>query len=223
VAMEPPGAPGEDELRERKLEALRSVRELRPADAASRTRRARYTAGRLADDPDGLGRKVSAYADEDGVDPARGTETFAEVVLEVESERWGGARFVLRAGKALARRRKGIVVHFRSGGGPAAETPEPAQILWIGIDGPDDIALSLTGTAAGPPARPHPVELIGEPPPSELPPYAHVLLDFLGGGNNLSVGGDEAEEAWRIVTPVLQAWGDSLVPLLEYRAGSRGP
>jgi glucose-6-phosphate 1-dehydrogenase len=223
AAMEPPGAPGEDEFRDRKLEALRSVRELRPTDAASWTRRARYTAGRLARDPDGGGRTVPAYADEDGVDPARGTETFAEVVLEVESERWAGTRFVLRAGKALARRRKGIVVHFRSGGAAATEMPEPTEILWIGIDGPDDIALSLTGRAAGPPARPHRLELIGAPPPSELPPYAHVLLDLLGGGNSLSVSGDEAEEAWRIVTPVLQAWADGVVPLLEYPAGSRGP
>jgi glucose-6-phosphate 1-dehydrogenase len=221
VAMEPPGELGE--FQDRKLEVFRSVRELRSADAASRTRRARYTAGRLAHDPDGGGRTVPAYADEDGVDPARGTETFAEVVLEVESERWAGTRFVLRAGKALARRRKGIAVHFRSGGGPAAETPEPAEILWIGIDGPNDIVLSLTGRASGPPARPRRLELIGEPPPSELPPYAHVLLDLLAGGNRLSVGGDEAEEAWRIVTPVLQAWADGLVPLLEYPAGSRGP
>jgi glucose-6-phosphate 1-dehydrogenase len=108
------------------------------------------------------------------------------------------------------------------GRGPAAETLEPAGILGIGIDGPDDIALSLTGRAAGPPARPHRLELIGEPPPSELSPYAHVLLDLLGGGNSLSVGGDEAEEAWRTVTPVLQA-DDGLVALLEYPAGSRGP
>ncbi|HEX2111573.1 MAG TPA: hypothetical protein VHF67_08465 [Gaiellaceae bacterium] len=132
--MEPPGALGEDEFRNRKLEALRSVRELRPADAASTTRGARYTAGRLARDPDGGGRTVPAYADEDGVDPARGTETFAE--LEVESERWTGTRFVLRAGKALARRRKGIVVHFRSGGARRPRRSSPPGSWGSGLTAP---------------------------------------------------------------------------------------
>jgi glucose-6-phosphate 1-dehydrogenase len=51
--------------------------------------------------------------EEDGVDPQRNTETFAKVVLELESWRWTGTRFVLRTGKALARRRKEAVVRFR--------------------------------------------------------------------------------------------------------------
>ena len=106
VAMEPPANLGERELRDRKVAALRSVRPLEDAEIAARTRRARYTAGRVED------RAVPAYAEEAGVDPARGTETFAEVVLELDNERWAGTRFVLRAGKAMRRRRKGVLVHF---------------------------------------------------------------------------------------------------------------
>jgi glucose-6-phosphate 1-dehydrogenase len=156
---------------------------------------------------------VPAYADEDGVDPERGTETFAELTLELDVERWRGTTFVLRTGKALHTRRKGVAVRFRDGDG------EPNG-LWIGVDGPDDIALRLSGGAAG---RPEPVELRGEPPAAELPAYANVLLDVLSGGSALSVGADEAEWAWRVVTPVLEAWRQGSVPLEEYSAGSDGP
>jgi glucose-6-phosphate 1-dehydrogenase len=50
-----------------------------------------------------------------------------------------------------------------------------------------------------------------------------LLLDVLNGNAALSIRGDEAEEAWRVVAPVLSAWSKDLVPLLEYPAGSEGP
>jgi glucose-6-phosphate 1-dehydrogenase len=194
----------ERELRDRKVDVLRSVHPLT-------SRRARYGAGRLSDT---TGTSVPAYAEEDGVDPVRGTETFAELTLELEAERWRGTRFVLRAGKALSSRRKGVVVRFRTSDERAANE------LWIGIDGPSDIVLRLTGGAYG---RSVPVELQGEPPDTELPAYAHVLLDVVNGGSTLSVRADEAEWAWRAVTPVLEAWRANRVPLEEYPAGSDGP
>jgi len=175
---------------ERKPDVLRAVR-------VAGSRRARYTAGTLAD-----GREVPSYADEDGVDASRGTETFAEVALQVETPRWAGTRFVLRAGKALDRRRKLVLLRFRGGGE-----------LEVGIDGPEDLVLRLAG----------PLELRASAPGDGLPPYAHVLLDVLGGTSVLAVGGDEAEQAWRVVMPVLEAWERGGVPLEEYAAGSAGP
>jgi glucose-6-phosphate 1-dehydrogenase len=207
VAMEPPATPEESELRDRKVEVLRSVRPLT-------SRRARYDAGRLSETGGASGASVPAYADEDGVDPARSTETFAELTAELETERWRGTPFILRGGKALRRRQKGVVIRFRSSEGKAANE------LWIGIDGPSDIVLRLTGDAAG---RPAPVDLRGEPPTAHLPAYAQVLLDVLTGGSTLSVRADEAEQAWRVVTPVLEAWRANRVPLEEYPAGSDGP
>jgi glucose-6-phosphate 1-dehydrogenase len=201
VAMESANADG---LRDRKVDVLRSARPLT-------SRRARYGAGRLSDT---RGASVPAYAEEDGVDPARGTETFVELTLELEAERWRGTPFVLRGGKALRRDRKGVSIRFRSSDANAANE------LWIGIDGPSDICLRLTGGAFG---RPMPVELHGEPPAADLLAYARVLLDVLTGGRMLSVRGDEAEWAWRVVTPVLEAWRANRVPLEEYPAGSDGP
>ena len=213
IAMEPPtGAAGRG-LRDRRADALRAVRSLPPELMTSLTRRARYTAGRIGD------RAIPAYAEEEGVDPGRRTETFAEVALEVGTERWAGTPFVLRAGKALARRRKEAVIRFRMDERP----PEGGNELRIGLDGPVDLALQLTGSEPGTPPRPVPLTLTGPPPPSDLPAYGRVLLDVLEGGSALSVRGDEAELAWRVVTPVLEAWAADAVPLEEYAAGSSGP
>jgi glucose-6-phosphate 1-dehydrogenase len=192
VGLEPPA--GDAGVPERKLDALASARIMG-------SRRARYTAGTLAD-----GREVPAYAHEEGVDPARCTETFAEVSLELELPRWAGTRFLLRAGKALAGRRKLVRLRFRDGGE-----------LELGIDGPEDVVLRLPRTAAGP------LELRAPAPADVLPPYADVLVDLLGGTSVLSVGADEAEQAWRVVAPVIAAWEAGEVPLEEYPAGSDGP
>jgi glucose-6-phosphate 1-dehydrogenase len=208
IAMEPPSDLEAHELQDRKLEALRSVRPLTAAAVTQRTRRARYTGGRLA-----TGEEVPSYAEEDGVDPARGTETYAEVALELDSRRWAGTRFLLRAGKGLSARRKMAIVRFR----PVGET---ASELRIGVDGPDGLSLQLTGGAPDSPTR---LRLSATPPGLELPAYGRVLLDVLSGGSTLSVGGEEAEEAWRIVTPVLDSWAENAVPLEEYPAGSPGP
>ena len=218
VAMEPPANLDQRTLRDHKVEALRAIRTLRPDEVAAHTRRARYTSGRIAE------RNIPAYVDEEGVDPDRGTETFAEVALELDAERWAGTRFLLRGGKALGQRRKGVVIRFR----PVAELPgglgetSPTE-LWIGIDGPNEIKLELIGAAPGPPLQQSRVELTAPAPSTELPAYARVLLDVLGGDGALSVRGDEAEEAWRVMTPVLEGWAANRAPLEEYPAGSDGP
>jgi len=61
------------------------------------------------------------------------------------------------------------------------------------------------------------------PKDGELAAYTRVLTDVLTGGSSLSVSGQESEQAWRIVEPVLDAWANGAAPLLEYPAGSAGP
>lgn len=218
-----------DELRRCKLELLRSVRELSVASVVRATRRARYTAGQLADAGGADGRQVPDYVAEDGVDLERNAETFAEVVLAVDNERWAGTRFRLRAGKALSARRKGILVHLRPSSrrqfplNPAADDLTDGDRLWIGIDGPNELSLSLNALSPEGSADLTTLTLTGPPPNASLSPYAHVLLNLLQGKSNLSVGSQGAEQAWRILTPVRAAWDQNLVPMEEYRAGSAGP
>jgi len=229
AAMEPPESLGARDLQDRKVELLNAVRLFTREDVISRTRRARYATGTLADTGGADGRQVPDYVDEDGVDPARETETFAEVVLAIDNDRWTGTRFVLRTGKALAERRKEVVVHFRPDSGPPFRperdegTGVTPDVLRVGVDGPVDIVLRLNGTARASPEELTSLTLASSPVTSSLSPYGWVLLDVLNGGSRRSVRGDEAEAAWRVVTPILEGWAAGDVPMDEYPAGSGGP
>jgi glucose-6-phosphate 1-dehydrogenase len=217
VAMEPPISLGERDLRDRKLDVLRSIRPLAGDEVARRTRRARYGPGRIG------GRDVPAYADEDGVDPGQHTETFAELELRVDNWRWPDTIFRLRTGKALARDRKEVAVHFRPVPhlpfGPAGQAAP--NLLRFGLE-PEDLTLELTGIGADAQTL-APLTLAASLNPPELPAYGRLLEAVLAGDAALSIRGDEAEEAWRVVAPVLSAWAKDVVPLAEYPAGSDGP
>ncbi|WP_329253977.1 glucose-6-phosphate dehydrogenase [Actinoallomurus sp. NBC_01490] len=217
VAMEPPISLDERELRDRKVDVLRSVRPLTEKDAVRRTRRARYKAGRIGDRP------VPAYTDEEGVDPGHHTETFAEVELELDSPRWSGTVFRLRSGKALGHDRKEVAVRFR----PVPHLPfghsgeARPDVLRFGLE-PEGLAMDLMGIGSRAQTL-VPLTLTARMDPPDLPAYGQVLLDVLRGDAALSVRADEAEESWRVLTPVLSAWSKDLVPLQEYPAGSNGP
>jgi len=243
VAMEPPISFGERDLRDRKVDVLRSVRPLSQQDLATRTRRARYRAGRIGD------RAIPAYIDEQGVTPEHGTETFAEVALEVDSWRWSGTRFRMRTGKAMRADRKEVVARFRpvphlpfehsAGAVPAGAVPAGAvpagtvpagtaptgaipNQLRFGLE-PEGLSLELTGTGPGVATSLVPLTLGAELAPPELSAYGRILLDVLSGNSALSIRADEAEESWRVLTPVLDGWACGAVPLEEYDAGSPGP
>jgi glucose-6-phosphate 1-dehydrogenase len=217
VCMEPPISLGERDLRDRKVDVLRSIRPLGEEDVIRRTRRGRYAAGNVGDNV------VPAYVDEEGVDPLHRTETFAEMEVELENWRWPGTIFRLRTGKALMRDRKEVVVHFR----PVPHLPfangveaEP-NILRFGLD-PENVALEITGVGTRTDAL-APMTLEGQLEAARLPPYGQLILDVLNGNAALSIRADEAEESWRVVAPVIDAWSKDLVPLQEYPAGSYGP
>ncbi|WAZ23888.1 glucose-6-phosphate dehydrogenase [Streptomyces cinnabarinus] len=217
VAMEPPITLGERDLRDRKVDVLRSVRLLTEDDVLRCTRRARYLAGRIGD------RDIPAYADEEGVDPDRRMETYAEVELELDSWRWSGTTFRLRTGKALRANRKEVAVRFRSVPHlPFGHSGEAhPNVLRFGLE-PEDLTFDLTGIGAHTDTL-APLSLTARMEPPHLPAYGRLLLDVLNGDPALSIRGDEAEEAWRVLTPVLTAWEKDLVPLEEYPAGSDGP
>ncbi|MGV9933098.1 glucose-6-phosphate dehydrogenase [Streptomyces olivaceoviridis] len=217
VAMEPPITLGERDLRDRKVDVLRSVRLLTDYDVVHRTRRARYLSGRIGD------HAVPAYVDEAGVDPGRRTETFAEVELELDSWRWSGTTFRLRSGKALGQDRKEVAVRFRSVPHLPFGHEGQAQpnVLRFGLE-PEGMTLDMTGIGARAQALAQ-LSLTARMEPPDLPAYGRLLLDVMKGDPALSIRGDEAEEAWRVLAPVLSAWQSNRVPLEEYPAGSDGP
>jgi glucose-6-phosphate 1-dehydrogenase len=217
LAMEAPPSVEARELRDRKAQVLRATRLWDP-DARISSRRARYTAGKID------GRQLPGYAEEPGVDAAKGTETLAEVVLAVDTWRWAGVPFRLRSGKAMSATRKEAIITFKQpsrvpDGLTGYDRPDRLRIGF----GPDRLAIDVNINGPGDPFVIDPVTLDVGFGPGELPAYGEVLRGVLNDDPTLSVRGDTAEECWRIVEPVLSAWRDGTVPLLDYPAGSGGP
>lgn len=218
LAMEPPSVLSEHGLRERKIELLRSIRAFSEEEIVRHTVRGRYTAGRVQ------GRNIRGYEDEPGVDPDRQTETFAQVRLCVDNPRWMGVPFVLRTGKAMAVERQEVAVCFK----PTEQSPfSPSETtrpnhLRLGFT-PDRVELRVNVNGPGNPLEAQPVELETELAPQSIPPYASLIEDVLHGNPMLFIRDDEAEEAWRIIDPIVAAWTRDVVPLQPYQAGSDGP
>jgi glucose-6-phosphate 1-dehydrogenase len=216
VLMEQPARIDPDSFRGARVEALRSVATPTAERMRQDTVRARYSAGTIGT------RQVPSYVDEPGVDPSRQTETYAALTLEVDSPRWAGVPFTLRSGKAMPSDSAEIAIHFR---------PLPRYMLdrWPGVE-PNVLRLGLTEpyvrlsttlNAPGRTAQTQELELTSTG--SRHTAYANLVLEMLNGDATLLIRGDEAEESWRIIDPVMRAWSAGDVPMQEYAAGEPPP
>ncbi|KHK99143.1 glucose-6-phosphate dehydrogenase [Microbacterium mangrovi] len=218
LTMAPPATLGERDLRDAKGAALRATH-IWDDDPVHFSRRARYTAGTIGD------RRIPSYVDEPGVDPSRDTETLAEFTCEVRTSRWAGVPFTLRSGKALGTARAEVVVTFRKvrhlPEGFLGDAPD-GGVLRFSL-GPDTVTFELNVNGGDDPFELHreaATVALGE---GRIHAYTQVLSEILEGDVTLSVRGDSAEECWRIVQPVQDAWSRGDVPLEDYPAGSPGP
>ncbi len=217
TAMEPPSSLDEKDFRDAKVAVLRSVQTLTEDEVATRTRRARYTAGSIGE------RSVPNYVDEPGVDPNNETETFAEVSLALGSWRWAGVPFTLRTGKALGDSHAHVRVTFKQVPHLAFRDSAACQNTLELSFNPDEVRLSLNVNGEGDPFQLEETDLSVTFAPQEQHAYARLLADVLSGDPTLAIRNDEAEESWRIVEPILAAWATGTPALLEYPAGSGGP
>jgi glucose-6-phosphate 1-dehydrogenase len=216
VLMEQPARIDADSFRGARVEALRAVATPSAEGMRSHSVRARYTAGSIGS------RKVPSYVDEPGVDPGRNTETYASLTVAVDNPRWAGVPFTLRSGKALEADSAEIAIHFR---------PLPQYLLdrWPGVE-PNVLRLGLTKPYVrlatmlnGPQRRAERREFEATPTSPRFAAYTNLILEMLKTDPMLFIRGDESEEAWRIVDPVMKAWSAGSVPMQEYAAGSAPP
>ena len=227
VAMEPPVALDADAVRDEKLKVLRAVRPIPPHSVSEWAVRAQYVQGVIADEA------VPAYRGEERVAPDSFTETYAALKLLIDNWRWQGVPFYLRTGKRLARRVTEIAIHFKrppvllfrdstAGGGL-----QP-NVLVLRVQPDEGFSLSIESKKPGHAVALQPVAMDYSYGTTlhELPfsAYETVLVDAMEGDMTLFTRGDQAEEAWRIVGPVLEAWAakpERDIPI--YEAGSWGP
>ena len=216
VLMEQPARADADSFRSVRVEALRTVATPSAERMRSDTIRARYTAGTIGS------RQVPTYVDEPGVDPSRDTETYASLTLGLNSSRWDGVPFTLRSGKALETDSAEIAIHFRplpqylTDRFPGVEP----NVLTIGLIEP---YVRVATTLNGPEQTAENRQLEARSTPPRFTAYAHLIEEMLQGNPMLFIRGDEAEEAWRIIDPVMAAWAAGNVPMQEYAAGAAPP
>jgi glucose-6-phosphate 1-dehydrogenase len=201
LAMEPPVRTDSESIRDEKVKVLKAM----PSLEAQNLVRGQFR----------------GYRTEPGVAPDSQVETFAALQLAIDSWRWHGVPFYLRAGKCLPVTCTEILVRLRQ---------PPTMYHGFNLQpnscrfriSPDvTFALGINGMAPGSETVSESVEILGRryPRADEMDAYERVIGDAMEGDATLFAREDYVEEAWRIVDPVLQGG----TPVYAYAPHTWGP
>ncbi len=199
IAMEPPTSMYVESLRDEVVKVFRTIPPLKPENVVRG--------------------QFKGYRDENGVAPDSTVETFAAVRLEIDSWRWDGVPFLIRAGKKLATTATEVIVKLKRP--PLSRLTANNNYFRFRL-GPDlSINMGARIKRPGPQMVSMPVELTAydKPEGGELEAYERLLSDAMRGDKILFVREDAVDAAWAVVDPVL---GDA-TPVHEYEPGSWGP
>jgi len=201
LAMEPPVRTDSESVRDEKVKVLKAIAPLDPKDLVRG--------------------QFKGYRREPGVAPDSNVETFAALKLYIDSWRWRGVPFYIRAGKCLAVTCTEILVRLRQP--PTMYTQyalEPNNVR-LRISPDIVLAFGLNVTSPVDESQSEPSELLAgrHPCAREMDAYERVLGDAMAGDATLFAREDYVEEAWRIVDPALKAG----TPVFEYEPKTWGP
>ena len=201
VAMEPPPRTDSESIRDEKVKVLKAIP---PLEAKNLVRG-----------------QFRGYRNEKGVAPDSKVETFAALELEVDSWRWKGVPFYIRAGKCLPVTCAEIVVRFRQPPTMYSEFNLQANYFRFRISPEVTVAFGMNTIAPGEDTVTQTDEMVvsRHPRADEMDAYERVLGDAMAGDPTLFAREDYVEEAWRIVDPVLKAGS----PVTEYDPHTWGP
>jgi glucose-6-phosphate 1-dehydrogenase len=188
-------------VRDEKAKVLKGIRPLQPRDVV-------------------FG-QFRGYRDEPGVKADSQTETFVALRLEINSWRWKGVPFYIRAGKSLRLTATEVIVKLRQPPAIFAGTPLPANYFRFRVTPDLVIAVGALVKKAGERLEGQQVELVisEESDPAEMGAYEELLYDAMEGNSARFARQDYVEETWRIVDPVL----NDASPIHVYEPGSWGP
>jgi glucose-6-phosphate 1-dehydrogenase len=226
IAMEPPVSFAADEIRNKKVDALRSIRPIAREDVSKFAVRGQYGAGEVK------GERVCGYREEPAVAAESGTETFAALQLSLDNWRWHDVPFYLRTGKRLPVRASEIVIRFcgvphRAFPPEAAVDFQPVRLI-LSIQPFEGIVLKFHAKQPGTNMHLRSVDMrfayretFDDPSPKA---YETLLRDILLNDPTQFKRADEVDAAWTAVMPVLQEWGSTFPgDFPDYPAGSWGP
>jgi glucose-6-phosphate 1-dehydrogenase len=224
--MEPPTTMDAEHIRDEKVKLLNSVAIPSTDAAVDRAVRAQYVAGVVNSEP------VPGYREEDGVAPDSTTETYVALRLMVDNWRWAGVPVYVRTGKRLPTRVTEVALQFHSVPHLAFEGVLSRQLhpnaLVLRIQPDDGISLEFGAKVPGEAFRVQSVSMDflysqNFADAGAADGYPRLLHDAMCGDATLFIRTDEVEQAWRIVSPYLEAWSEPGVTLTHYPAGTWGP
>jgi glucose-6-phosphate 1-dehydrogenase len=171
--------------------------------------------------------QYDGYRDESGVKPTSTTETFAAVHLEIESWRWAGVPFYVRAGKGLTASAVEAVVELRQPPrmlfrGRDGETAPGPNMIRFRLGAHDGVTMTVQAKEPGAATVTRDIDLsvdFDHALGTRREAYDRLLDDALKGDARRFARVDSVEEAWRIVQPALDDPG----PVFPYERGSWGP
>jgi glucose-6-phosphate 1-dehydrogenase len=201
IAMEPPARIDSESMRDEKAKVLKSIP---PLEAKNLVRG-----------------QFLGYRKEPGVALDSKVETFAALRLEIDSWRWQGVPFFIRAGKCLPVTCTEVVVRLRNPPKIFSAVSAPANHVRFRISPDIEIAMGATVMDEADAMVGQSVELlVNQHPRAEaMDAYERVLGDAMAGDATLFAREDYVEEAWRIVDPALR----QATPVYDYAPGTWGP
>ena len=201
LTMEPPVRTDSEAIRDEKVKILKAISPL--------------TADNL------VRGQFRGYRSEKGVASASTMETFVALRLEIDSWRWQGVPFYIRAGKCLPVTCTEVVVRLRQPPTMFHGFDLEPNYCRLRISPDVTIAIGANVIAPGTETQSESAEMVGTrlPRADEMDAYERVLGDAMQGDATLFAREDYVEEAWRIVDPVLKAG----TPVYEYEPGTWGP
>jgi glucose-6-phosphate 1-dehydrogenase len=223
VAMDKPASNDAKDVIAEKVKLLKAIKPL----TEENTVRGQYGPGKVGE------HEVKGYREEDRVNPESVTETFAAIKLEIDTPRWKGVPFYVRAGKRLTKRVTEIVIEFKKPAGAIIATssdghPTPANLLRLRIQPDEGITIAFGNKRPTPDTKVSPVaaqfkyfDAFGKYTANG---YERLLLDAMLGDASLFTHRDAVETAWSIYTPLLEAWaGNPPSDFPNYASGTWGP
>jgi len=206
LAMEPPVAADAGALQDERIKVLRAMRSIDPSAVV----RGQYR----------------TYRDEPDVDPHSEVETFVALRLEIDSWRWAGVPFLVRAGKSMCTTVTECMVRFQAPPrllfAEHGQAQPDANELVFRLGGHEGVTMHLQAKAPGEEFSPRPVDLevsFDEALGERQEAYQRLLDDAMDGDHRRFARADAVEEAWRVVQPVL----DQPPRVHLYEEGTWGP
>ncbi len=201
LAMEPPARTDSESIRDEKVKVLKAIPPLETKDLVRG--------------------QFRGYREEKGVASNSQVETFAALRLEIDSWRWKGVPFYIRAGKCLPVTCAEIVVRFRNPPTMYSGFDLKENYFRFRISPEVTVAFGMNAIAPRDDTVSQMDEMIvsRHPRADEMDAYERVLGDAMAGDQTLFAREDYIEEAWRIVDPALKAG----TPVFEYDPKTWGP